>query len=270
MKAVIIFLGALALTSAFVTKGQTPRSSKKFIGEKVVGGVDSLYAEFPYAVGIRRNVSGTPTHYCGGAIVNAEWIVTAAHSAQGAPNTYHVVCGDHDNSNDDFSEQIRAVVEVVFHPDYDSFWISNDIAMMRLESPIVYNENTQPAIIPVRGFVPVAPTATVVGWGRLNSGGALPNILQKAVVPLVSDAVCRASYGEDDIHDSMMCAGESNKDACQGDSGGPLLCLVGGNLQVCGITSWGIGCGQPGYPGVYTEVSYFSEWIAEIADSSSK
>jgi len=267
MKVLIVLLvGAIALTSAYVSKGQTPRSSKKF-NDRIVGGVDATRAEFPYAVAIRRTSSGTPSHYCGGAIVNNEWIVTAAHCAQGPPNTYQVVAGDHDNSNDDSSEQIRAVAEIVYHPEYDSFWISNDVAMIRLQSPLAYNELVQPAIIPVKGFVPIASTAQVVGWGRVSSGGPLPNILQKANVTLVSDAVCRSRYGEEDILDSMICAGDDGKDSCQGDSGGPLLCAVGGNLQMCGITSWGIGCGQAEYPGVYTETSHFSEWIASVIDS---
>jgi len=260
-----LFLDWLKETAACTAKGQTSRSSKKF-NDRIVGGEDATRAEFPYMVAIRRNSSGSALHYCGGAIVTNEWIVTAAHCAQGPANTYHVVAGDHDNSNDDFSEQIRAVVEIVSHPEYDSFWISNDIAMMKLASPLSFNENTLPAIIPVKGFVPIAPTATTIGWGRLSSGGALPNILQKVVVPLKSDAECRASYGEEDIFDSMICAGDNNKDSCQGDSGSPLICRVGGNDQVCGLTSWGIGCGQPGYPGVYTEVSYFSEWISSIVD----
>jgi len=136
--------------------------------------------------------------------------------------------------------------------------------MMRLQAPLAYNELVQPAIIPVKGFVPIASTATVVGWGRTSSGGPLPNILKKVSVTIVSDAQCRASYGEEDILDSMLCAGDADKDSCQGDSGGPLLCSVGGNLQMCGITSWGIGCGQAEYPGVYTETSYFSDWISQI------
>ena len=100
-------------------------------------------------------------------------------------------------------------------------------------------------------------TALVSGWGTLTEGGATPTILQKVEVPIVSDAECRDYYGYYSVSDSMICAGEKGHDSCQGDSGGPMVC--GGFL--CGIVSWGYGCARPGNPGVYTEVSYFVDWI---------
>ena len=67
------------------------------------------------------------------------------------------------------------------------------------------------------------------------------------------------------IQDSMICAGlpEGGKDSCQGDSGGPFICGEAGSEQSIGIVSWGIGCARPGYPGVYTQTSYYIDWIME-------
>ena len=78
-------------------------------------------------------------------------------------------------------------------------------------------------------------------------------------VPVVSDDDCRDSYGQNDIADSMICAGldEGGKDSCQGDSGGPFMC---GN-ELSGVVSWGYGCAEAGYPGVYTQTSYFVDWV---------
>lgn len=70
---------------------------------------------------------------------------------------------------------------------------------------------------------------------------------------------CRDSYGENDIADSMICAGVVGKDSCQGDSGGPMF----KNGAHVGIVSWGRGCAAAGYPGVYTQTSYFIDWINE-------
>ena len=54
-----------------------------------------------------------------------------------------------------------------------------------------------------------------------------PCIINSQVhVHVISDAYCRDAYGQSDIADSMICAGEEEggKDSCQGDSGGPLVC----------------------------------------------
>ena len=100
---------------------------------------------------------------------------------------------------------------------------------------------------------------TVSGWGTTSEGGSLASELMKVDVPVVSDDNCRDSYGQNDIADSMICAGlpQGGKDSCQGDSGGPFMC---GN-QLSGIVSWGYGCAEPGYPGVYTQTSYFVDWV---------
>ena len=87
--------------------------------------------------------------------------------------------------------------------------------------------------------------------------------LMKVDVPVVEDSTCRIEYPFS-IADSMLCAGKSGKDSCQGDSGGPLVCSdASGQVYLAGVVSWGIGCGGLFHPGVYTEVSYFVDWIAQ-------
>ena len=109
-------------------------------------------------------------------------------------------------------------------------------------------------------------TAVVSGWGTLSSGGSAPAKLHSVEVPLVDDAACEEAYGASEIDaDSMICAGEGGKDSCQGDSGGPLTC--DGEAQVhCGIVSWGYGCADPDYPGVYAETANFVDWIEARMD----
>jgi len=130
---------------------------------------------------------------------------------------------------------------------------------MKVEPPFVFNQYVQPARIPDISFLPTE-RSVVAGWGALTEGGSSPVVLYKVDVPHVSDASCRGSYGQNAIADSMICAGEGGKDSCQGDSGGPMMCERGGVNYLCGIVSWGLGCAREGYPGVYTEVSYFDEW----------
>jgi len=93
----------------------------------------------------------------------------------------------------------------------------------------------------------------------------LPNVLHKVTVPVVGDAKCNDYYSSSNygIADSMICAGlpDGGKDSCQGDSGGPFIHAQ--EKTLLGVVSWGIGCARPGYPGVYTQVSYFVDWIME-------
>ena len=99
--------------------------------------------------------------------------------------------------------------------------------------------------------------------GTLEEGGSdLPEDLMKVSVPVTDRATCREQYGESDITDNMFCAGleEGGKDACQGDSGGPMIDESG---ALVGVVSWGNGCAQAGYSGVYTRVGQFVDWVNE-------
>ncbi|XP_076065174.1 trypsin-1-like [Oratosquilla oratoria] len=104
----------------------------------------------------------------------------------------------------------------------------------------------------------------VSGWGRLWEHGDRPQVLQKVKVNYIPDDECQKHFTGFTIHDSEVCAGvtEGGKDACQGDSGGPLVCSTRDEFPyLAGIVSWGVGCARPEYPGVYTQVSYFIDWI---------
>jgi secreted trypsin-like serine protease len=106
---------------------------------------------------------------------------------------------------------------------------------------------------------------TGIGWGNtiqqdpFPGGGVFagPDRLQEVPVPIVSDDECQISYDGALLPDYEVCAGKTGKDTCQGDSGGPLFAPIPNSTRVVqiGVTSWGIGCGSPGYPGVYAQLS---------------
>jgi trypsin len=106
-------------------------------------------------------------------------------------------------------------------------------------------------------------SAVVTGWGTLSSGSSsLPRQLQVVTVPIVSRTECNDAYIEyGGITDNMVCAGITGggKDACQGDSGGPLA--IDG--QLVGLVSWGIGCGEPSFPGVYSNIATLRSFITQ-------
>ena len=105
-------------------------------------------------------------------------------------------------------------------------------------------------------------SAVVTGWGRLNTTGPRPDILQEVNVTTISNQECRASHGHHRITEAMICAGEVGKDACIAGSGGPLAVLgQDGSYRQIGVVSWGKGCARPGYPGVYTRLTSLLGWI---------
>jgi len=246
----------------------------------IVGGVDSEPYAFPWIISLRLNGM---SHNCGGTIIKDDddsdgdglWIMTAAHCVTSANiNTLAIVAGVHRLTVDEDSTwQTRNVVDIIIHPGYQdnipgASW-TDDIALLKLDSPLIFNDKVRPIKLADKTFRPdTGDTAIAMGWGRLYADGPLPDKLQKIEnFPIVGDPVCRRSYAAyNDVTDAMLCAGfEEGKNVCSGDSGSPLASFddVSGEWVVSGIASWTMICALQGFPGVYTEVSYFRDWITE-------
>ena len=147
--------------------------------------------------------------------------------------------------------------------------MENDIAMIELVDAVPLNECIGLVCLPNED-VADDDECFITGWGALYSDGPSPDILQEAKVNIVSNSDCDADYGVGAIADDMLCAQGVNSageatDACQGDSGGPLVCVSGGASYVLhGATSWGYGCADEPYPGVWSRVKSFRDWIDEL------
>lgn len=232
---------------------------------RIVGGTNANIQDYPWHVAL---LSATGTQYCAGTILSEYWILTAAHC--GTPNRIRAgVTNRTDNTGQD-----RFIVQKINHPDYTPY--KNDISLILLQSPLDLsgpNVKAIPIITQAHaadGYTDAGVMAVITGWGALYQGGPSSNILQVAELPIVSneDAVNLGGYNPGQITPDMLCAGYlgvGGVDACQGDSGGPLVVPDPGSplgYSVAGVTSWGIGCAQPLYPGVWARVSYFESWIA--------
>ena len=178
-------------------------------------------------------------HFCGGALVREDWVVTAAHCMQGeSPNSVDVVIGLH-GVNGTTGSQTRDVAEIIIHPQYSGNSLNNDYALLRLSSPITDFEPIQLCTDTAHDEEPVM--STTMGWGATSSGGSSSNYLLEVDVPI--DDSC-GSYSNSDITNNMICAGDGNggEDSCQGDSGGPLIMTNDeGEYELIGIVSWGYG-----------------------------
>jgi len=228
-------------------------------GGKIVGGSDAFHGEFPHQIALLRGGVGGSL-MCGGSLVAADRVITAGHCCDGqSASRLGVRVGSQNLYSDDEDQMDFLVAVVVLHEDYDDWTISNDICILHMAgSADLTSQYIDTIALPASGEeYDAGATCTVTGWGTTTEGGSLGQVLQKVDVPVVSDDDCRDSYGASDILDSMICAGVAGKDSCQGDSGGPFMC---GN-QLSGVVSWGYGCAEAGYPGVYTQTSYFIDWI---------
>jgi len=228
---------------------------------KIVGGHEAVPHSIPWQVSLRRRSDNF--HFCGGSVVGPTSVLTAAHCTEiwDYETDVMVVVGEHSQHTDEGTEQRINVVKLTVHESYGSpKQMENDIAMWDLETPIEMNEFVQPIALP-EPLQASEGLCSVSGWGTLSSGGSTPDVLYVVDVPVVTDQRCNIEYPFN-IADSNLCAGEHGKDSCQGDSGGPLVCYnADGSAYLGGIVSWGIGCGGWYHPGVYTEVSYFIDWI---------
>ncbi|XP_069102738.1 prostasin-like [Argopecten irradians] len=238
---------------------------------KIVGGSVASHGEFPWQVSVRYNNQ----HLCGGTLVDSQWVVTAAHCFEDL-STRHgwtVGVGMHDQHHV-YSSSIHHVSSVVVHTGYNSRTNHNDIAMMKLSSPVDLSGNyIRAACLPNTNENFDSDTCTVTGWGATyydeHGRAPLTRYLEKVNVPIITNSQCEYFLGRNSVYSGNICAGftAGGKDACQGDSGGPLVCKHNGVYKLAGVVSWGYGCGDARTPGVYTRVSSFISWIQQTKNS---
>ncbi|CAL4082952.1 unnamed protein product, partial [Meganyctiphanes norvegica] len=232
-------------------------------GQRIVGGQDATKGQFPYQISFQEKILGFQAHFCGGTIISPTHVVTAAHCVEGGdmtdPRSLLVVAGEHNLDINDGDEQTIHLEFIIEHPFYDVISFVNDIAILKLAEPLVFNDFVGPITLPEVNQTFDGEMCRVSGWGNMKQGSHPASILQFVDVPNIPDDTCNQYFEHDELFDSMVCAGydEGGMGSCQGDSGGPLVC----SGVLAGVVSWGYGCAQPKNPSVYTEVSYFVEWI---------
>lgn len=262
-----------ALTNEEETCGK--RNFSDELDFKIVGGSPSRPGEWPWQVSVQLTHPqfGKIGHWCGGVLIDKSWILTAAHCiinplfSLPQPVFWKVRLGDHHLQKTEGSEITIPVSNVYYNPWYLGY--QNDLALMRLSEPAKIGNNVQPICLPTSedGFQDMVCTAT--GWGKVDFNKKASNILQKVDVKVMDNTICQNAYMANfniSIRSSHLCAGDltGGKGTCLGDSGGPLQCMINKKWYLAGLTSFGSGCAKPGFPDVYTKITYYVDWIKQI------
>ncbi|XP_017776654.1 PREDICTED: trypsin-1-like [Nicrophorus vespilloides] len=229
---------------------------------RIVGGVETQVNAYPWMTILSYN----GRFYCGASVINNKYLLTATHCVNGfTKERLQAVFLDHDRSNQfetkTFTRKIAAILK---HRGYNMGGsYNNDIALLRLDEELPFSGLLRPVCLPTIGKSYTGYTGIATGWGATEEHGQVSNKLMEVDVPILSNIDCRKTGYGGKITDNMMCAGykHGTKDSCQGDSGGPLHIVNSTYHTIVGIVSWGEGCAEPNYPGVYTRVNRYISWI---------
>nr|XP_002736238.2 PREDICTED: uncharacterized protein LOC100377031 [Saccoglossus kowalevskii] len=232
--------------------------------DRVIGGSDATKGSWPWQALLYPG-----DDLCGGVIISELWILTAAHCVSGiGSGQIAVTVGIVDDRDKDGIS--RGISEVHTHPLYDDVNHRYDLALLKLDAPLEYNDYVRPACLPSSDdLFEENHFCFTTGWGLTQSDGTVtPHILQEVGLTIQSQSICQSIYPGDFDPYSMICAGHirGGADSCLGDSGGPLVCPIQreGRWYLAGITSWGLECGEQS--GVYASVSAANDWIYETID----
>uniref|UniRef100_A0A3B3UYY4 chymotrypsin n=1 Tax=Poecilia latipinna TaxID=48699 RepID=A0A3B3UYY4_9TELE len=188
------------------------------LNTRIVGGAAAPQGSWPWQVSLQ-----TSSHFCGGSLINSEWVLTAGHCLQSSV----LVLGLQSLTGTNPNKVTRTVAQVIRHPSFSISTLDNDIALIKLSSAVSFNNYISPVCLAAADSTFYSGVNSwVTGWGNIGSG-----LLQ------------------------------GGKDSCQGDSGGPMVSKQAGRWIQSGIVSFGIGCANPNYPGVYARVSQYESWI---------
>ncbi|KAL4240264.1 Tryptase beta-2 [Mactra antiquata] len=277
----MIKLTILALVGTVLAQGPLPSSvpcgvpTVQPITNRIVGGQTATPGSWPWATLLADSlgfISGT------GAIINPHVILTSAQHFEGPGYSvfdldikyWRIYAGEYNISMDDPHEKFYHINRVILHPGYNITSLENDIALIITREPIQYNDHTRAACLPdATHTYTVGETCYLPGWGSTSSTGN-EEVMNQVDLPIVDDSIC-ANHWNDFLPATELCAGYENggKDFCGDDIGSPLMCKdQSGAWYIQGIASSGGDCTKADEPGIFEDVSQYSDWIKQTMEQA--
>jgi len=239
---------------------------------RVLYGNETNSNEYPWQISMWIGKS----HFCGGTLIDNEWIVTAAHCVDAQYrdhfNRMSVSLGDHNvEIYDEVKNEIRKLKAVVRFPTYDENYLHGDLALLQLATPVEFSRSIKPACLPKDDTSYGYSLALITGWGYteitrlIEPRPKTSAVLREAEVYILPQELCE-KYSPFPITSRMICTFKGPlgvETTCQGDSGGPLVVDLHQNNKyvVVGATSFGVSTCEGPYPSMFARVSTFLDFI---------
>lgn len=246
-----------------------------------MGGQVATRLEYPWVAYITISGGGGQDVSCGGAIVNRDHVITAAHcfsDRDTATSTITVFLAEHDLDDLTETNVLSIFVQELFvHPDYKADGRDteeHDIALLYLGGTLNFGVGVQPICISTPDDFAVGQEVVIVGWGLTDfaNKSSSSNLLREVTVTTIDLDQCITLYQNaaqrQFVNENMICTLTAGKDACSGDSGGPVIAQVDGVWVLLGIVSFGNGCADITAPGVHTNVANYVDWMIESIGGS--
>ncbi|XP_070799703.1 complement factor D-like [Pituophis catenifer annectens] len=231
---------------------------------RILGGSESAPHHRPYMASLQENGK----HLCGGFLIAAQWVLSAAHCLEETNNgTLQVLLGAHSLSETEPNKRLYGIRRLISHPGSSEDTILHDLLLIQLAEPAVLGSHVQ--ILPyqtVNNDVPEHTRCEVAGWGITSNTGKKTDKLKFVQLSIIGRNQCnRRQYHDGSVTENMMCAESRKKDSCKGDSGGPIVC---NGIAEGIVTTGSTVCGNWRKPGIYTRTAPYVSWITSTIESN--